>query len=320
MDNEIAPTHPREGGENAGSNERVTAMKVPDDPGMKVALAQLPGRLRRAIRLFHDLTGFSAVTSIRGAAECEQEAAAIVPPVHPRCASLLRTTKQEPPCEAEWRRHLRIGLRNRDVQTHVCSLGLRCSCIPIFYGEALVGIAKFVAHPSTTDRRVSVAVRALELALSQTCQDFYASSLAEELHELRRQFAELQRVQGNRVSEAGDDSPPAVAVGSRVEEVLEYVHGHYLDPALSLAAVSRALGLSDKYLTHLFTQVIGQRMRAYIVHLRLQYSCRQLLTTRMPIKQIAYESGFKQPDRFRHVFRKNVGVAPSTYRRIFAKA
>ena len=41
--------------------------------------------------------------------------------------------------------------------------------------------------------------------------------------------------------------------------------------------------------------------------------------TGLPIKQIAYESGFRQADRFRHAFREQVGVAPSTYRRIFTK-
>ncbi len=89
---------------------------------------------------------------------------------------------------------------------------------------------------------------------------------------------------------------------------------------MSLVAVSRALGLSDKYLSHLFTRVVGQRMHAYIIHLRVQHACRQLLSTRTPIKRIAYESGFRQPDRFRRAFRKRVGVAPSTYRQIFTKA
>ena len=323
------PRDSREGDGNESTGERVAPTKSSDDPAMNVALAQLPGRLRRARRLFHDLTGLTAVTSIRGAVEDPRDLGAIAPPIHPRCASLLRTTKQEAPCEKEWRRHLRIGLRSRDVQSHVCSLGLRCSCVPIYCGETLVGIAKFVADPKTTDRQVSLAVRALEMAVSKVSQDFYISTLSEELNELRWQVAELRKVHGRTDPEVGEGAAsdralpkraPTAHPGSRVEEVLEYVHGHYLDPNLSLVTVSRALGLSDKYLTHLFTQVVGERMRAYIVQLRLQHSCRQLLTTGMPIKQIAYASGFRQPDRLRHAFRKQVGVAPSRYRRTFARA
>ncbi len=168
----------------------------PDDRGLSDVLARLPDRLRRAIRLFHDLTGLSAVTSIRGAVDGQCGPDAIVPPVHPRCASLLRTRKQDAPCEKEWRTHVQTGLRSRSVQSHVCSLGLRCSCVPIFYGETLVGIAKFVADPQATDSRVSLAVRALELAVSQVCQESYVSTLSEELIGLRRQVAELQHVHG----------------------------------------------------------------------------------------------------------------------------
>jgi AraC-like DNA-binding protein len=218
------------------------------------------------------------------------------------------------------------GLRSRSVQSHVCSLGLRCSCVPVFYGETLAGIAKFVADSKTTDRRISLAARALEAMVSHVCQDFYAATLAEELGGLRRQVAELRSVQGGKGAESSAGGPPADAhprrpatlqAGSRIEDVLAYVGGHYLDADLSLAAVSRALGLSDKYLTHLFTQVVGQRMHAYIIHLRVQHACRQLLNTRTPIKRIAYESGFRHPDRFCRAFRQHVGVAPSTYRRIF---
>lgn len=294
--------------------------------GLSAALAQLPGRLRQGIRLFRNLTGLTAVTSIRGAAEGQYDPDMIVPPVHPRCASLLRTIKQDAPCAEEWRTHVRKGLRDRSIQSHICSLGLRCSCVPIFYGGTLVGIAKFVADPQMTRRQVLLAVRALELAVSQVCQDSYVSSLSDELIGLQRQVAELQQVRGGAGSDAGERDPsddararsePTVHARSRVEDVLEYLRGHYLDSDLSLAAVSRAFGLSDKYLTQLFTRVVGQRMHAYIVHLRIQHSCRELVNTRTPIKRIAYESGFKQPDRFRRAFHHEVGVAPSTYRRIF---
>ena len=298
-----------------------------EDRGLRVALAQLPGRLRGAMRLFHDLTGLAAVASIMAPVEDQRGPGAIAPPVHPRCASLLRTTTQEAPCEGEWRKHVRIGVRSRRIQRHVCPLGLRCSCVPIFYGNTLVGIAKFVAGPQATDRRVSLAVRALEMAVSQVCQDFYVSTLSGELNGLRRQVAELQRVHGGG-SEARDGSLAggaqaggglAVHAGSRVEGVLEYVHGHYLDPAFSLGAVSRALGLNEKYVAHLFTLVVGRRMHAYVVHLRVQHACLELLASGKPIKQIAYASGFRQPGRFRRAFRRQVGVAPLTYRRVFAK-
>lgn len=294
----------------------------------RIALARLPGRLRQATRLFHELTGLAAVTSIRSASVDTGKAGQIAPPVHPRCASVLRVAADHVPCEEEWRRHLSTGQRSRAVQSHVCSLGLRCSCVPIFFGGTLVGVAKLVVGPETAVRRVAVAVRALEMVVARACQDFYVSTLTEELAELRHRLAELQKLRGGAALGPGDRSLAAAAIsgtataserGPIVRKVLDYLDAHYLDPELSLTSVSRELRVNEKYLTHLFTQVVGQRMRAHIVELRLQHACRKLRSSDGPIKQIAYESGFRRPDRFRRVFRRQVGVAPSTYRRIFAQ-
>jgi len=80
--------------------------------------------------------------------------------------------------------------------------------------------------------------------------------------------------------------------------------------ALSLAEVSRALGVNGKYLTRVFTRAVGQRMHA----------CRLLLATDRPVKAIAVHSGFRQAEGFRRVFHEHVGVPPATYRRIFTAA
>ena len=90
--------------------------------------------------------------------------------------------------------------------------------------------------------------------------------------------------------------------------------------ALSLAEVSRALGVNGKYLTRVFTRVVGQRMHAYILDLRVQHACRLLLATGRPVKEIAVQSGFRQAEGFRRVFHEHVGVPPATYRRIFTAA
>ena len=210
---------------------------------------------------------------------------------------------------------MRTGRRTRGTQRHVCPLGLRCSCVPIFFGETLVGTAKVVAGPETTDRRFSVAARALELAVSQVCQDFRVSALEEEVRSLRRRTA------GSRgLPEPARPSPARAAAapdGSLVDRALDHLGAHYLDPHLSLAGVGRALGVNDKYLTRLFTRVVGERMHAYVLGLRVQHACRLLLSSGRPIKEIALESGFRSPERFRRVFLGHVGVGAAAYRRLF---
>ena len=287
----------------------------------RLALAQLPARMRRALRLFRRLTGLSAVTSLRTAVDDRGEPGAIAPPIHPRCALQLRRTKIEAPCEKQWQWHLREGFRTHSPQSHVCPLGLRCSCVPIFYGETLVGTAKVVAGPATTDRRFALAAEALELAVSRVCEDLHVSALTEELTDLREQVAELRSARGSeRTRPRGGDPASEAWEGSLMDRTLGYLGAHYLDPALSLAEVSRALGVNSKHLTRLFTRIVGQRMHAYILDLRVHHTCRLLLSTDRSIKQIALESGFRRVEGFRRVFREHVGVAAATYRRIFTAA
>ena len=305
---------------------------------LRLALAQLPIRMRGALRLFGELTGLSAVASLRAAVEEPGGTGGITPPVHPRCASQLQKTKLDAPCEEQWRRHLRSGLRSRAPQRHVCPLGLRCSCVPIHYGETLVGTAKLVAGPETTDRRFALAARALELAVSRVCQDFHVAALTENLANLQQEMAEIRMVLESaragdadaRSSAAREDAGSTAAAraedasdgqeGSLVDRTLRHLGAHYLDPALSLAGVSRALGVNGKYLTRLFTCLVGQHMRGYIQTLRVQHACRLLILSDRPIKEIALASGFRRAEGFRRAFQEHVGVAPATYRRIFTVA
>lgn len=303
--------------------------KDADGRRLRIALAQFPARMGRAIRLFRQLTGFTAVTSLRAAMDDPSGTDGITPPVHPRCAMQLRRTKLEAPCEEQWQWHLQTGLRTHSAHSHVCPLGLRCSCVPIFYGKTLVGTAKVVAGPETTESQFSLAAQALDLAVSSVCQEFYVSALTEELENLRTKVAGFRKVRRGARAEAEGDQPtaeartghaPAAHDGSLMDQVLGYLGAHYLDPTLSLTDVSRALEVNGKYLTRVFSRVVGQHMRTYILDLRVHHACRLLLSNDRPIKAVAVESGFRRPERFGRVFRARVGVTPAAYRRIFTTA
>jgi AraC-like DNA-binding protein len=49
----------------------------------------------------------------------------------------------------------------------------------------------------------------------------------------------------------------------------------------------------------------------------VDHACRRLLGTDLPIKRIALESGFRDAAGLSRAFRRQVGVSPSAYRRIF---
>ena len=83
-----------------------------DPHRLTLALAQLPTRLRRACKLFRELTGLTAVISFRSAAQPSEDPGAMLPPVHPLCVAQIHTDV-EAPCDEEWQSHIRLSLRSR---------------------------------------------------------------------------------------------------------------------------------------------------------------------------------------------------------------
>jgi len=295
---------------------------------LRLALARLPRHVRDATRLFRELTGFTAVATFGSAVAGRDHPDAIPPPMHPLCESRLRANPRKRGCDQEWRRHARRSARSRVPHGHICPLGLRCSCIPIYYGDRLVGVAKCVTGRKVDRRRFSIAVQVLELAIAKTCQDFCVSAQAHALAVMGEKVDRLQdlltrqdAIRLDRPSAANASaSGHGAGGGSRlVERALDYIAAHHLEPGLTLKAISRQLGVTEKHLTHAFTEIVGQRMHAYINQLRVQHACRGLLTPETSIKQVAFESGFNGLDAFRRSFHRFVGVAPGVYRTAFLR-
>jgi AraC-like DNA-binding protein len=300
-------------------------LPVIDPRRLKLALAQLPARLRRALGFFRNITGFTAVASLRSAAAEVGDGLPLWPPVHPRCVEQLHTVG-EAPCDEQWDYHVRSSLRSRRSHSHTCPLGLRCSCVPIYLGEALVGVAKLVVNSGTSADAFSSAKATLALAVSSVCQESYVSILSEELQALRQRVSGFQRLESHGARRAGDPTEQTaspdeeggvVGSGTIVDRALDHLHQHFMDPDLSLEAVAAAFECNPNYLTQHFTQLVGQHMHGYITALRVDRACCELLGTDLPIKRIALESGFRDAAALSRVFHRQVGVSPSEYRRIF---
>jgi AraC-like DNA-binding protein len=291
----------------------------------KLALAKFPRLIRDALGDFRRLTGFTAVTALRSA-PVEREARALVPPVHPRCATLLRHATRPPPCDAEWRKHLDAGLSTSSGLRHTCPLGLRCACVPVLLGGELLGLAKFVSGPEISKERFRSAVDLLDLLVARPCQEMHNFFLREEIKSLHTLVNRLQRAKQPASVARRGPAPPAKSQPaphlfdshSRViGEVLDYLGAHFTEPELCLTQVAAAVGKNKKYLAHLFAHQVGERMRAYITTLRVGRACELLLETRQKITQVARQAGFTNAVQFRQAFRLAMGVTATEYQQIF---
>ena len=301
-------------------------MTVAQGSGLELGLVRLPGRMRRALGRFHTITGLTAVTSFVTPLAGPGQPPSLSPPVHPRCAKRLRSGRTAP-CRRQWFMHTRSSRQSTRVHSHTCPIGLRCSCVPIRFDGGLIGVAKLVVGPETSDRAFSRATDVLELTVTGICQDSLVSGLSQEVAVLRQCVAEFRQMQSKGDPVAAGSGPSAAApeptAAARrnltlIDGALAYLHRHYEEPELSLRAVAEALRCNPRYLTARFTLIVGERMHACLVRLRVAHACRLLMQTDVPIKEAAYASGFRGNAGLDRAFRRHVGVSPGEYRRIFS--
>ncbi len=98
-----------------------------------------------------------------------------------------------------------------------------------------------------------------------------------------------------------------------VEQVLRIMRRDYRK-ALSLENLAQACGLSSFYLSRLFKQHTGTTLRAYLEQIRIQQAKHLLLDRAKTVAEVAACVGFSDQAYFANVFRKRVGLSPSSYR------
>jgi YesN/AraC family two-component response regulator len=99
-----------------------------------------------------------------------------------------------------------------------------------------------------------------------------------------------------------------------IQKVINYVNMH-LDMPLSLRKLSEKYYISPSYLSWLFKQETGTTLTDYINVQRVRCAARQLIATNSSISMIAAEVGIMDVNYFSKIFKKNIGVTPTQYRR-----
>jgi AraC-like DNA-binding protein len=101
----------------------------------------------------------------------------------------------------------------------------------------------------------------------------------------------------------------------RVREARELLVSDLQNPP-DLAGLAAAVGLRPKRLNLGFRQVYGTTVFDHLLDVRLS-TARDMLDQGldMPLKQMAWALGYRQPSNFISAFRNRFGVAPGSYRR-----
>jgi AraC-like DNA-binding protein len=88
-----------------------------------------------------------------------------------------------------------------------------------------------------------------------------------------------------------------------------------LGEPIGLADLARAAGLSRFHFHRLFRQSVDESVIAFVERLRLERAALLLLADEIPITELAWEVGFRNPETFARRFRARFAVSARDYRR-----
>ncbi|WP_409252845.1 helix-turn-helix domain-containing protein [Bacillus sp. SCS-153A] len=99
-----------------------------------------------------------------------------------------------------------------------------------------------------------------------------------------------------------------------IEKGLLYIEKHYTNPDLSLEKVAEAVGRSTSYYSHLLMKKRGMSFRQLLANKRIKEAKQLLHASELPIKQVAFKVGFRNPSYFTRLFKEVTSMSPREYR------
>jgi two-component system, response regulator YesN len=101
-----------------------------------------------------------------------------------------------------------------------------------------------------------------------------------------------------------------------VARILSYLNDHY-DEQVTLATLSRHCGLSTFRVAHLVKEITGNTVQEHIRRLRIQRAVELLVRSGQSCTEIAYALGYCDQSYFIKQFKRQMGITPSRYRRLY---
>lgn len=96
------------------------------------------------------------------------------------------------------------------------------------------------------------------------------------------------------------------------KNVLSMIEENYAD-TITLEDLSRVAGMTPKYFCRFFHEMSNKTPIEYLNLYRIESACEQLMSTDLPITDIAINCGFNDVSYFIKTFKKHKGVTPKKY-------
>jgi AraC family transcriptional regulator len=134
----------------------------------------------------------------------------------------------------------------------------------------------------------------------------------------QRATAELLGIEPNPVgNRRGERSRPQGGLASwQAKRVRSYVEDR-LDSTIRATDLAGVVRLSTSYFFRAFRTTFGESPLAYVMRRRMLRAQHLMLTSRVPLSQVAADCGMCDQAHFSRTFRRVIGMNPKAWRRKF---
>lgn len=156
-----------------------------------------------------------------------------------------------------------------------------------------------------------------EPSLSSVTPDFEREGFtaARELDRLLR-HPNLAARTARRIAATGvvvrSSTRPGYSAETLVQSCTDFIRRNF-GRKLSVQAVSRAMGVSRRLAEMRFRQIRGVSIGAFIAATRIRHAQHLLKTSKMPLSEIARDSGFSNASYFTQAFKRLTGTTPRNW-------
>lgn len=98
-----------------------------------------------------------------------------------------------------------------------------------------------------------------------------------------------------------------------LRQVRDLLHARFAEN-LPLSEIAMEVGFHPAHIAREFRRSFQCTIGEYVRQLRVEYACRSLVETSMPLMSVALDAGFFDQSHFCRVFRELTGVTPREYR------